>query len=416
MKKNYLSSYYNILFGLFFLFFLCLFISSCQKDDINQENSPFDNDNHISKNEAKLIASKIKFKVTNAQSSKNKELENKKVKEISSVPNEEGDIVYYIINYEKKGFLILAADNRIEPILAFSEDNNFPLDNEEYPNGLVEWLVDTKNFVDEVRKSSNLKHNIGKQMSWTTQSIQNIITPHDGSEIRNFNKAVDDPPGEDPCEDQHELTSPLLTTKWGQGNGYNNFVPLLNCNSSNGRAPTGCVATAMAQVMRYHEFPNNYTWANMPDDYGTTATATLMADIGNSVNMNYACDGSGTGMDEISPSFTGDFGYLSATKANFNRDIVTQQLRLDQPVILSGGRKDGWWIFGVFADGHAWVCDGFIRSVYCSGNTYLMLHMNWGWGDYQSGRELNGYYAFNNWDPGDHTFNYKREMIYNIRP
>jgi hypothetical protein len=135
-----------------------------------------------------------------------------------------------------------------------------------------------------------------------------------------------------------------------------------------GRAPTGCVATAMAQVMKYHEFPNNYNWDNMPDLWGTMETARLMRDVGDAVNMDWGCDGSGADTkDEVASSFRNDFGYSSASYSGFNRDIVKQQLRWNRPVILRGGRKSGW-------------------------------------------------YAYNNWNPGDHTFNYNRGMVYNIKP
>lgn len=121
-------------------------------------------------------------------------------------------------------------------------------------------------------------------------------------------------------------------------------------------------------------------------------------------------------MNKISPSFINNFGYSSATRSNYNWEVVKQQLRLNQPVILSGGRNTGWWIFNNYSDGHAWVSDGFLRFYTCGIGSSLYLHMNWGWGDSNSGSNLNGWYAFNNWNPGTHTFNYNREMIYNIKP
>ncbi len=105
--------------------------------------------------------------------------------------------------------------------------------------------------------------------------------------------------------------------------------------------------------------------------------------------------------------------YRLESLRGFNRDIVKQQLRWNRPVILRGGRKSGWWIFATYSDGHAWVCDGYRSSFDCeTGTGYLYLHMNWGW----SSNRLNGWYAYNNWNPGDHTFNYKRGMVYNIKP
>ena len=176
----------------------------------------------------------------------------------------------------------------------------------------------------------------------------------------------------------------------------------------------------MAQIMNFHEFPNNYNWDNMPDLWGTSETARLMRDIGDAVDMNWGCNSSGADtQDEVASSFRNDFGYSSASYAGFNRETVKQQLRWNRPEILRGGRKSGWWIFATYKDGHAWVCDGYRSSTIYSEDCsmawgYLYLHMNWGWGWSSNG--LNGWYAYNNWNPGNHTFNYKRGMVYNIKP
>lgn len=77
----------------------------------------------------------------------------------------------------------------------------------------------------------------------------------------------------------------------------------------NGRMLTGCVATAMAEVMNYHHFPNTYNWATM----GATQaeTARLMRDAANSVNMVYTCTGSGAYGTDIAPALINDFSYSS---------------------------------------------------------------------------------------------------------
>ena len=110
------------------------------------------------------------------------------------------------------------------------------------------------------------------------------------------------------------------------------------------------------------------------------------------------------------------FGYSAANQGGYNRETVKQQLRWNRPVILSGGRKSGWWIFSSYKDGHMWVCDGYRSSTIYSEDCsmawgYLYLHMNWGW------RGLhNSWYAYNNFNPGNYTFNYKVKMVYNIKP
>jgi hypothetical protein len=90
-------------------------------------------------------------------------------------------------------------------------------------------------------------------------------------------------------------------------------------------------------------------------------------------------------------------------------------------VILSGGEKKYWaGIIPYYADGHAWVADGYINGFECyydqngyvnGGYGYLLFHMNWGW----ARPDLNGYFGFNNFSITGLTFNYKRKMVYGIR-
>ena len=155
----------------------------------------------------------------------------------------------------------------------------------------------------------------------------------------------------------------------------------------------------------------------MPNNSGSTETARLMRDIGNSVGMSYSCNGSSADTKgRVASAFTSSFGYSSARYADYNSSTVIQQIRNNRPVILRGGRKSGWWIFSSYADGHAWVCDGYRYSLIYSDDCqtawgYSYFHMNWGWNS-----TYNGWFSLNNWNPGDYTFNYKRGMVYDIIP
>jgi len=228
------------------------------------------------------------------------------------------------------------------------------------------------------------------------------------------------PDGDDPCNNTHTEYGPLLSTKWNQSCGYNDYTPTetqLGCSGLPcDRAYTGCVATAMAQVMKHHQYPSGYSWSNMPNTYGSSETSLLMSDIGKKVGMDYNCDGSGADTkSEVASSFTSDFGYSSARFLDYEgtvRDIVKSNIRAGNPVIFRGGENTGWWIFGYYSNGHAWVCDGYLSSYYCEiGATYLSLHMNWGWGG-----SNDGYYSYNNFNPSDYDFNYKAGVILDIRP
>ncbi len=192
----------------------------------------------------------------------------------------------YVVNYEHGGFMVMSADNRIAPILVFSESGELPL-NEELPDGLVEWLEETSSYVEEVKKS-DLKQSGNVKDAWAPQAIQRAISIGDPN-IDGIDKN-----GE--CTSTYKVVEPLLKTTWGQGVGYNDLIyinPLMGkCTAySNGKPPVGCVAVAMAQIMKYHQHPKSYDWSAMPDYTGSNETARLMADIGSKVKMKYGCEG-----------------------------------------------------------------------------------------------------------------------------
>ncbi len=409
--KNYTRLLAVMLIGLFFF--------SCNEEDSQDFISHERQSNMISERIATEIASNIIFESENDKSSAkrtNTLLSHKKIEELTPIKNEKSEIIFYVINYEKGGFIILSADNRTFPILAFSESNNFSLEEESYPSGLVEWLSLTKEGITSIR-SKNTVQSDALKVVWKSFMSPRIVDPIDPND----------------CEDEFEQVGPLLTTRWHQRCGFNDFMPTLNCdNVPCGRAFAGCVPIAIAQVMRYHEHPANYNWSSMPTTFGTTTTASLISDIHDAITINifgdeypaisYDCDGTGVDKDyNTAGVFTNKFGYSSANQGGYNYETVKQQLRRNQPVILGGGRDAGWWIFHDYTDGHMWVCDGFRRSEHCifddHGNLItkigrLSLHMNWGWVNGQH----NGWYSFDNFNPGDFTFNYQVKMVYNIKP
>ena len=193
----------------------------------------------------------------------------------------------------------------------------------------------------------------------------------------------------------YKAVAPLLSCKWNQNEPYNNKT---------GYPYTGCVATAVAQVMYYHKWPiqgkgeNTYTvssdnkvkhadfsksyydWANMKDEYkyydpGTQrekdAVAKLMSDVGIATNMQYTPYLSGAQNESADKALRENFDYTTAFVSRSDEglpaftDIVRQELINGFPVYLSGSQKGG-------GGGHAWVTDGF--------NEQGLFHMNFGWG------------------------------------
>jgi len=378
-----------------------LIFASCTKDDTNQPVFSTEiGENFVNIENAKNIASKIEFPTDKSllvKKSKFKDIEN-----ITEIIAEDGLPSFYIINYKEESFIIISADNRVNPILAYSDSKNFKIDKvEEYPEGLQEWLVTKKKYIQNVRTLNN-KQTEEVLYAWKTEQIISLILPPDEGE---------DPPsggsdvGEDEgCENTYYIVNPLLQTTWGQLGVYNDLAPNLGC-IGDGKALTGCVATAMAQIMKYNEFPTTYNWANMPNEEGTIDTALLMRDIGDAVNMIWGCYESGAYMYNVIPAFKNDFGYSDyISDAYFDSEIVKIQLGRGNPVLLYGEQEQG--------GGHAWVCDGYRRTIFCeTGAVYLLLHMNWGWDN-----DYNAWYDFNNWSPGPYDFNTNRGMIYNIIP
>ncbi|MGV0854185.1 C10 family peptidase [Empedobacter brevis] len=387
------------------IFILGTFFSCSDTDMTDMDLSAANDEFMVSKTTAESIAKGLVL-INTRENLTNRPLKSaaikqqKEIESILEVPDEKKKAAYFIINYKEGGFVILAGDKRSEPVLAFSETNRFDIDNDYFPTGLVSWLYSSKENIEKIRKE-NPKSTVQIENQW--KNLQ-----EGGADVVSYRII---PPEEPDCTPYTIQKGPFLQTTWGQGCGYNSQTPSMSCGPCN-HAWTGCVATAMAQVMKYHQYPASYSWSAMPDSYGTATTSALMSAIGVAVNMSYECNGSGADtQDEVASSFRNDFGYSSATYSGYNYQTVKNELNANRPVILRGGRKSGWWIFSQYKDGHAWVCDGYLNYTDPCWGSMLKYNMNWGWdGTY------NGWYSFNNFNPGEHTFNYKTGMVYNIKP
>lgn len=199
----------------------------------------------------------------------------------------------------------------------------------------------------------------------------------------------------------------LIQTQWNQGVPYWNKTPL---SSNSKQCYTGCVATAMAQLMYYYKYPTKgtgshtykwektkgdsvpltadfgntiYDWDNMRLKYTTgeyndveaNAVATLMSHCGVAVEMDYGDGSSGALSTDVPKALETYFGYdknyEAYDKVLYTADsicrIVHDEIAAGRPVFVSGGKKDG--------SGHAFLCDGYRQD-----GTF---HINWGWGGYQ---------------------------------
>lgn len=241
----------------------------------------------------------------------------------------------------------------------------------------------------------------------------------------------------------------LLSTTWDQDPYYNMLCP--GSGSGSDRAVTGCVATAVAQVMKYWNHPatgrgshtytdatygslsadfgnTTYDWNNMPNAISSASTstqinavATLMYHIGVAIEMEYGTannGGSGAAMQNY-----GDINYPSAQMALVNyfryqptlycahkddyndaqwTELLRNELDQSRPIIYEGYDAEG---------GHCFVCDGY--------NTTGKFHFNWGWGGYYDGYYTMGALNLGGGGTGttsSYTFNVYNNALLAVQP
>lgn len=304
---------------------------------------------------------------------------------------------YTIFGYEGGGFAVISADDLVPEVLGFS-DHKFS--GEENPN-FKWWLL----AMDEVVKDA-VKRNV--PLKTTTPDPEKYPTQ----------------------------VGPLMTTFWDQLDPYNRLCPISNGGD---RCYTGCVATAMAQVLNYHEIPvhgigtrtiyypqgnvngtavtadfenDYYDWNNMLDTYTAgnfteeeaNAVALLMRDCGVAANMQYgghAEQGSGAYSTDAAAGLRTYFGIETAQCLDRNRysesdwmNIVYSELSENGPLYYGGA---SW-----FSGGHAFVLHGY--------NAQGMVYVNWGW----SGSD-DGYYDIALLNPSGYSFSDGQDMIIGVK-
>ena len=304
----------------------------------------------------------------------------------------------YIYNAdERQGFVIIAGDDRVPPVLGYSRQGSLEAD--ELPPALLDML--------------NGYHRQIEALGQGEQAAPNHIS---GTAI-----------------------APLLTSQWNQGAPYNSMMPELNGS----QCVTGCVTTAMAQIMYYHKWPTkdsktipSYTtktnsiympalnpalfkWSDMQNNYltnnttsaGAVAVATLMKHCAQAIQIDFK-DGVSSGYSiNVLSALIEYFGYKASGKYHMRDEysaeqweaLIYNELRSNRPVYYSASKKSG---------GHAYVCDGF------DGNG--LFHINWGWGG-----SSDGYYVLSILNPdlqstggadGNYAYIFNQRVITGIEP
>ena len=308
----------------------------------------------------------------------------------TAMPSEKSE--YYIFNADNS-FVIISGDDGLRPIVGYSFSGTLDPDN--IPVQLADFLNSYEKGVESFRAGTR---NAGKSSAGGT------------------------------------AVAPLISTKWNQGAPYNNLcIPQYGTNNFY----TGCVATAIAQVMKYHNYPpsgkgvtedrwenpsidlskSTYDWNNMLDEYSNQswneaegiAVARLMRDIGAAVWMEYGTSASSAIWTYIAPALYRNFNYspdiAMRSRESYGTDewmaIIRENILRGEPIIYGGAGNMG---------GHEFVVDGIDENDY--------VHINWGWGG-----SSDGYFDINALAPevigtggGDGRFYRDHTMIVNIRP
>ena len=299
-----------------------------------------------------------------------------------------GEVDYYVFNVRGgNGFVIVAGDDRVKPILAYSTSGSF--DPQNVSEGFEYMLNSFRSEIQYVREH-NLTATPDIVAEWN--SVSNTGSLQQGRQARS-------------------VVGPLCQTTWNQNFPYNSQCPE-DPEGNGGYVYAGCVATAMGQVMKYWDYPEQGTGSHtynpegyaqqtanfgeteyhfelMPNALDSLSTeedyfyiAQFLHHCGVSVDMQYSPNGSGAYSYSVLSALPSYFGYSCDTDlptlsfwgfSLYTNEQWAQMLKdggLDEniPLYYSGSDDNG-------AGGHAFVCDGYDENDY--------FHFNWGW----SGRD-----------------------------
>ena len=332
--------------------------------------------NPVTENQAREIASQ--FLATHAHSGTAKLATGAPATAVTPVTRQ---AAYYIFNAvaADKGYVIVAADDRLPAVLGYSDSGSFDAD--DVPPALQEWLDGYAAQVEAIAAGAS-------------------------PEVRTATRAA---------------IEPMLPVRWGQGMPYSVLLPHIS-GSSNAHAYVGCVAVAMAQVMAYWQYPSrptttipsytsssgktyqvtmpalspiDFDWESMHDTYYTNdstsasclATANLMLYCTTAMQSNFAPTTTGSYTRNIPEKLITYFDYKNSARYIYREYFTTQsweetiysELAAGRPVAYGGNKKSG---------GHAFVCDGYDGDG--------RFHINWGWAG-----KSNGYFLLNLLNPSE---------------
>ena len=302
---------------------------------------------------------------------------------------------YYVVDAgDENGYVIVSGDDRTEPILGYVDNGHF--DAEAIPENMKSFL---QSYADQI-KSMDDNH---VQVDAAARVKRRITATY------------------------HSVPT-LMPTRWNQGSPYNDNCPIhYNSDGSSGSSASGCVATALTQVMNFYRHPvvtkaaipsltNTYNtnsgtktvklnsvpkgtpidWENMCNTYSGNETqeqkqavANLMLYVGQSVGMGYGASSGAIFGDNVVTAFTKYFDYDDQLTMEWRDrysidgwfNLIYNEVAAGHPVAMSGSSSGG---------AHAFVVDGFDGE--------NLFHLNWGWGG-----GSDGYFLISVLNPGDNS-------------
>lgn len=304
--------------------------------------------------------------------------------------------VIYYLQLEPEGWILLSAEKKAAPVLGFSYEGAMDYTSVfsgREPAG--EWLSDISEIILDY-------------------SSDTTLLPHpDWKSEFESSKGVN--------------VQPLISAKWGQGEGWNYYCPADN-EGPDGKVFVGCVAVAMAQALSVFDWPDNgegentyqhfvygeisvnysdsvYRWQLMEDSNPNRHAALLLYHCATSVNMNFGPDGSSANTSSSVDALKNHFR-ISSRIRNTKRyeygisaweELMIQELVAGRPVIYRGRSDDG-------SSGHAFNIDGVQNSTY--------FHVNWGWDG-----SSNGHFLLHELNPtSTRSYNANQEAVIGIEP
>lgn len=308
---------------------------------------------------------------------------------------------YYMFNMDPEGWVIVAGDDIAFPVIGYATKEAVNAD--DVPPAFSEWMTQIKEHIIQVVREEHAPL-ASVEAAWKKLKVAD----HEVYDV------------------MLEAVGPLVKTTWSQGKYYNKNCPV-DLRGYDGHALVGCCATALGQIMKYHNWPptgtgshsyfhqeygtlsanfdaTNYNWNSIPSTGKVTShnngVATLLYHIGVSMDMNYGPAGSGCSPSKIAPGLGKYFKYkpVSIVSRSAYSDSewlakIKNDLNTKGPIIYVGKGTSG----------HAFVCDGY-RSEF--------FHFNWGWNGF-----YNGYFYLNDLTPGGYyNYTYYQRAIFGIEP